>query len=178
MPDAAWQRERVAQDREWAIATLGGKCAACGSVDVLEFDHIDRSSVGFRISNLLARASRAKLLEELKKCQLLCHDCHVEKSREEGSFSRPWNHGTTTGRMHHDCNCAPCTEAYEAFLARRRARRRARRALVAGARGPYLSRGQEHPHGTVQRYQSKLKCRCDECRAANTARKRERSKAA
>lgn len=59
---------------------LGGKCAKCGSTEHLEFDHIDPENKSFNISKLLNHSKNA-VDEELSKCQLLCHDCHLQKSK-------------------------------------------------------------------------------------------------
>lgn len=55
---------------------LGGRCALCGAVDDLEFDHV---KVGKKdnITRMLTH-SQARLREELAKCQLLCVECHEE----------------------------------------------------------------------------------------------------
>lgn len=58
---------------------LGGKCVGCGSKKRLEFDHIDPSTKMFNISESAGRTMES-FLEEVDKCQLLCHPCHVEKS--------------------------------------------------------------------------------------------------
>lgn len=59
---------------------LGGKCVGCGTTHNLQFDHVDRTQKSFTIS-----ANRDKLyellLEEAKKCQLLCKECHKIKTR-------------------------------------------------------------------------------------------------
>lgn len=60
----------------------GGRCVVCGSVDKLEFDHIDPSTKLFDISGGATRKMEV-LLEEVDKCQLLCRGCHIEKSSNE-----------------------------------------------------------------------------------------------
>lgn len=64
------------------IQKLGGKCAECGSIENLEFDHIDPENKKFNISRLLNRSKQATD-DELQKCQLLCHNCHQEKTRKD-----------------------------------------------------------------------------------------------
>lgn len=63
------------------IKLLGGSCSKCGSEIELQFDHIDPSIKTFNIGKLL-NYSKAKVLEELKKCQLLCIECHDNKTKE------------------------------------------------------------------------------------------------
>lgn len=64
------------------VAMLGGKCVDCGATEKLQFDHKDRSTKKFAIGKLFTK-SQTVVLEELKKCQLLCFPCHIEKSRPE-----------------------------------------------------------------------------------------------
>lgn len=67
--------------RQWAkkikaINLLGGKCENCQetSIFVLEFHHIDPSS---KIDWLIGYDCRwSKLESEVKKCRLLCRNCH------------------------------------------------------------------------------------------------------
>lgn len=69
------------EKRKKLVQALGGRCCLCGSVDNLEFDHIDSRSKRFGISAYVQRGDKT-LLPELTKCQLLCHDCHVKKSKQ------------------------------------------------------------------------------------------------
>ena len=76
---------------------LGGKCNNCGTVERLEFDHIDPETRYFKLGKLLNHSKEAAL-EELKKCQVLCRPCHTEKSSKEGSFKKNKNGGRRGGR--------------------------------------------------------------------------------
>ena len=63
-----------------AVEALGGKCSVCGynrSIYALDFHHIDPSTKSFNISGAHAR-SWARIEEEIKKCVLLCANCHRE----------------------------------------------------------------------------------------------------
>ena len=73
----------LADRRKSLIRWMGGKCVGCGLEDevVLEFDHIDRKSKSFLLSAVGTKWSR--LLEEAKKCQLLCANCHTKKTKSE-----------------------------------------------------------------------------------------------
>ena len=59
------------------ITLLGGKCLDCGGTfpnSVYDFHHINPKEKGFSLSK---RASLTqKVREELKKCILLCSNCH------------------------------------------------------------------------------------------------------
>jgi 5-methylcytosine-specific restriction endonuclease McrA len=62
-------------------AWMAGKaCAACGSSEDLELDHIDPS--GKVSARIWSWASERRNLE-LAKCQPLCHGCHKAKTRRE-----------------------------------------------------------------------------------------------
>jgi hypothetical protein len=81
-----WKRHYIKRRGE-AIAFLGGKCVICQSEDSLEFDHIDPEQKSFSVGAVLTHAW-SKLEPELKKCQLLCQDCHRTKSKVDGSLEK------------------------------------------------------------------------------------------
>lgn len=62
-----------------AIRLLGGKCTICGNLDrrVLEFHHINNNEKEYGIFYLLDRRW-SKIEKELKKCSLVCRNCHSE----------------------------------------------------------------------------------------------------
>ena len=63
------------------IEKLGGRCAVCGSTENLEFDHIDSSSKEINVSKCIT-LNFSRIEAELDKCQLLCHICHLKKTKE------------------------------------------------------------------------------------------------
>ena len=97
---------------------LGGKCAECGSVEELHFDHIDSSTKVMSIAQALVRMNSKSLEEEVDKCQLLCNSCHNGKSKREGSLNRSWRtkprlvHGSKWTYYHHKCRCDVCMESH------------------------------------------------------------------
>lgn len=68
--------------RNEAIDLLGGACASCLTGDDLEFDHIDPEMKRGEIAKLWSYRYD-KFIAELAKCQLLCRDCHIKKTRED-----------------------------------------------------------------------------------------------
>lgn len=66
------------------------KCAHCPENDpiVLEFDHIDRTEKEHQIGTMvLKNYSWNTILEEIKKCQILCANCHRKKTaKEDGHY--------------------------------------------------------------------------------------------
>lgn len=71
-----WRRET----KLWAVALLGGACQRCGykkCIAALVFHHKNGKVFGFARKGIIR--SRAKLEEELRKCELLCLCCHAEE---------------------------------------------------------------------------------------------------
>lgn len=87
---------------------LGSKCVKCGSKENLEFDHKDPK---LKILDLTARwgTKIEKLLTEINKCQLLCRECHIQKSISEAVIIE---HGTENTWKRHKCRCSLCKKAH------------------------------------------------------------------
>jgi hypothetical protein len=88
-----YQREWVKRRRaDWI--TQNGPCARCGSSDELNVDHIDPTT---KLMNPQAvwGLTAHKRLAELAKCQVLCRDCHVAKSKADGSHAIGEGGGST-----------------------------------------------------------------------------------
>lgn len=61
------------------VKACGGECKICGysrCMNAMEFHHLDRTKKEFQISR--KSISFDKLLEEAKKCLLVCCRCHRE----------------------------------------------------------------------------------------------------
>lgn len=103
------------KNKQYAILKLGSHCIVCGEENhaLLEFDHINPKTKSFGI-NVLLRSTKDKLDEELSKCQLLCHDCHLEKTtfeRQLASDSKGVKHGTVNAYVNQGCRCLLCKKA-------------------------------------------------------------------
>jgi len=89
--DRAYHREYSKQyyhnRRAQLLAMLGNKCVQCGTEKKLQFDHIQSEDKEFSVGKLLNFAFK-DILDEVRKCQLLCFDCHIQKSRKEGAFTK------------------------------------------------------------------------------------------
>ena len=62
------------------ISVKGGKCEKCGyarCVAALEFHHSSKDKDG-DLAHIIKNGSRQKALKEVKKCVLLCANCHRE----------------------------------------------------------------------------------------------------
>lgn len=114
-----YQRNWVQARREAWIASQGGKCVLCGSSESIEIDHIDPKLKQVRIATLWSR-DQAFRDAELAKCQLLCHDCHKEKTYPNlGQYE----HGTTSGYWNYKCRCVECSAAQREYDKQRKHRR-------------------------------------------------------
>ncbi len=79
-----WRKRSRNRRRTEAKDFLGGECISCGSTSNLEFDHIDPRLKLFEMSIAMDRNSNI-WWNEVKKCQLLCVDCHRRKTQAEQS---------------------------------------------------------------------------------------------
>lgn len=105
-----WSRQRRSQ----ALYLLGGKCKRCGTAERLEFDHIDPKEKSFAIGKFGSH-SWEDILKELDKCQLLCHDCHVIKTKED----RPVPDHGTWAKIKSGCYCDICKNFFNAYRRKR-----------------------------------------------------------
>ena len=76
------QRKRGIKRKLKLIQLKGGGCETCGynkNITALTFHHIDPTDKLFNLElRGIANNNWQKVLGELKKCQLLCHNCHHE----------------------------------------------------------------------------------------------------
>jgi hypothetical protein len=85
------QKKRWRDRKRKAIELFGGKCQSCGyqkNIAALQFHHFNKKTKEFSWNELKSR-SWASIIEELKKCILLCANCHAElhSSDENLEFS-------------------------------------------------------------------------------------------
>jgi hypothetical protein len=79
-----------------------GPCRRCGSWERPEVDHKDPAT---KVAHNIWSWSEARREQELSKCQVLCYECHKEKTKSEiGSET----HGS--GMYHKGCRCDICRE--------------------------------------------------------------------
>jgi 5-methylcytosine-specific restriction endonuclease McrA len=92
MPYKDPEKMRIYQ-RDWMRARrqawidANGPCKVCGSTEKLEVDHIHRRFKKIKPSNIWSLTAK-KRLTELKKCQVLCNKCHLEKTLRERKRKR------------------------------------------------------------------------------------------
>jgi hypothetical protein len=82
---AAYMRQAVKNRRkklrEMARASMGGKCMICGYEKcqrALSFHHLDPSKKEFDLPSKGLTRSWKRIEEEIKKCVLVCANCHME----------------------------------------------------------------------------------------------------
>lgn len=120
-----YQKEYRKRRRIQAVELLGGKCVSCGTVDGLEFNHIDPMTKLFAISQF--HGSLEVFWEEVQKCNLMCRPCHVEETRKQynnGILSNPirfpYKHGTERMYRNTGCRCELCRFAKRASRIKRK----------------------------------------------------------
>jgi hypothetical protein len=97
-----YNREWVAKRR--AEYFKGKVCAACESMKDLQLDHIDPAE---KISHSIWSWSSSRREIELRKCQVLCERCHMEKTMGEKCSA---SHGDSLYRK--GCRCEICKEGH------------------------------------------------------------------
>lgn len=156
--------DRYREQRAMFIERLGGKCAKCGVKENLEIDHKRWEEKSFNIARLWPESKLPMVYEELKKCQLLCSDCHLSKTRVDLSnimhSKYEFTHGTFYGWMRKKCTCEVCLAHKASFYDKRNKKRR--KGGLEPTKGVY---GRPADHGEMLKY--KRGCRCAECRRAN-----------
>lgn len=114
-----YMRNRRKSRRDKLISLLGGKCVDCGATENLEFDHLDPKLKNFEIADAKDGPENI-LVEEAKKCQLLCRPCHQKKTRDKWEFgSEPARHGTIW-MYKKKCRCDDCKKAISDYMKKRR----------------------------------------------------------
>jgi len=76
------QKKRGFDRKIKIIKLLGGKCSICGykrNIAALTFHHKDSSMKQFKLDvRSLSNRTFSKIENELRKCVLVCHNCHAE----------------------------------------------------------------------------------------------------
>lgn len=115
-----------AERKAKAINLLGDECIRCGSMENLQFDHINndrRREERYRLISYLFECGWEKLLREVKKCQLLCRVCHSKKTRKDYGF-QGFEHGTLSMYQNKKCRCEDCFITHADYMRKYWLRRR------------------------------------------------------
>jgi 5-methylcytosine-specific restriction endonuclease McrA len=101
-----YQRQWIAKNRAKWISE-NGPCKKCGSSEKLEVDHRDPSS---KINHNVWSWSEERRAVELKKCWVLCHKCHSQKTADERGRAEHGTNSKYTGPS--KCRCNECRTAH------------------------------------------------------------------
>jgi hypothetical protein len=78
-------------DKMWEYLS-NKKCVDCGTDDlrVLEFDHLPEHKKEFDIAKSISGSTRSwdKILNEIKKCDVVCSNCHKIRTMTRGNYKR------------------------------------------------------------------------------------------
>lgn len=86
-----FQIRRWKDRKRQAVELLGGKCSRCGyakNLAAFHFHHVDRTTKDCNWNQLRLRSWR-RIVEELKKCVLVCANCHAEIHSPEDELITP-----------------------------------------------------------------------------------------
>ena len=85
------QSQRRADLASWVDTFKDVPCMDCGKKYppyVIDFDHLPQYEKYFPIGVLVnKRLSKETILEEIKKCEVVCSNCHRERTRSRGQWS-------------------------------------------------------------------------------------------
>lgn len=70
------------------------ECGYKGPPEAMHFDHLDRDQKLYKVSHA-ASLSRKNLKEEVRKCVLLCANCHSIKTHQNKDWTNDRNSGKT-----------------------------------------------------------------------------------
>jgi hypothetical protein len=75
---------QITAARLWMAELKSGvPCADCGEtfpIYVMQWDHLPEFEKIAEVSSMVASRTREAVLEELKKCELVCANCHVMRT--------------------------------------------------------------------------------------------------
>lgn len=82
------QKQRWLDRKKKAVELMGGKCCKCGydkNCAALDFHHLDPTKKVHDWKTLRLRSWK-QIVDELKKCIMLCKNCHAELHWPESSY--------------------------------------------------------------------------------------------
>lgn len=119
---STYMKQRRENRRNQLIELKGGCCNTCSSTQDLQFDHTKASDKSFTLSGAGLDKAWATILDEVKKCVLLCHPCHTLKSLASKDFqgghnknTDPFLHGTARMYSEQQCRCDQCKKSKKLY---------------------------------------------------------------
>lgn len=108
-PESRKRAYEKVKARRVAWLRANGPCVICGSDEKLHVDHVDPLT---KVSHNVWSWSEKRRQEELAKCQVLCKECHEDKTAEENrERNGGLRHGTETMYCKYKCRCDLCVTA-------------------------------------------------------------------
>ena len=87
------QRARRDAERAWMQSLKSVPCADCGGIFppwVMHWDHLPGYEKRAAVGKMVGSHSRTLILEEVKKCELVCANCHVIRTISRTGRSAAW----------------------------------------------------------------------------------------
>lgn len=87
--NAEWKKARVSQNRWNYVQLMRGKsCVDCGYDNILAlvWDHVRGEKIKGVASMVTDGSPWNKILEEIDKCELRCHNCHAIVTAQRGNW--------------------------------------------------------------------------------------------
>lgn len=84
--DSKQRLKRRQERKKFAVEFKGGKCQQCGykkNFAALEFHHPNKKDIHWSVERNFLNWAYEKFLEELKKVELVCSNCHQEIEHPE-----------------------------------------------------------------------------------------------
>ena len=84
-----WKKEYRQNTFSYLMEAAKDGCTTCGEKDFrcLQFNHIDRSTKTDNIANMVRNLKPLEAIkEEMKKCEILCANCHAKVTAEQFSW--------------------------------------------------------------------------------------------
>lgn len=102
-----YQRKWVADRR--ALFFRDKSCVECSSTYDLELDHIHPE---LKFTHRIWSYSWERIMKEVAKCQILCHECHMKKCAKEKERKLKVDHGFER-TYRNGCRCNKCKIAHK-----------------------------------------------------------------
>ena len=91
----AFEKRLCQRNREFIVRAKSKPCMDCGTQFnpwVMQFDHRDRTVKFFDMSNV-RRSSIKKIEAEIAKCDVVCANCHAQRTYDRGTLYG-WRNGS------------------------------------------------------------------------------------
>jgi len=89
------QKARGAKRKKMLVEALGGRCQKCGydkNYAVLSFHHKRPKNKRMKLTSREIANNKLELLyKEVKKCMLLCANCHLELHHPDYAVDQEWD---------------------------------------------------------------------------------------